>query len=76
MGSYLYAVLGTSTCQSIFTCYDARKPRSARAMLSVLSSIGVTSCITGGIEARMEQRSVSVNACCQSCTIVSLDFVV
>ncbi|PYH67169.1 uncharacterized protein BO88DRAFT_406378, partial [Aspergillus vadensis CBS 113365] len=76
MGSYLYAVLGTSTCQSIFTCYDVRKPRSARAMLSVLSSIGAILCITGGIEACMERRSVSVNARCQSCTIFSLDFVV
>ncbi|OJZ88813.1 hypothetical protein ASPFODRAFT_44565 [Aspergillus luchuensis CBS 106.47] len=44
MGSHLYAVLGTSTCQSIST-HDARKPRSARAMPAVLTSIGAISCI-------------------------------
>ncbi|OJZ79663.1 hypothetical protein ASPFODRAFT_54868 [Aspergillus luchuensis CBS 106.47] len=64
MGSHLYAVLGTSTCQSISTRHDARKPRSARAMPSMLTSIGATSCITGRMEARMERRSVSINARC------------
>ncbi|RDH26569.1 hypothetical protein BDQ94DRAFT_164364 [Aspergillus welwitschiae] len=63
MGSHLYVGLGTSTCQSIST-HDARKLRSARAMPSVLTSIGATSCVTGRMEARMERRSVSVNARC------------
>ncbi|OJZ80253.1 hypothetical protein ASPFODRAFT_53586 [Aspergillus luchuensis CBS 106.47] len=58
MGSHLYAVLGTSTCQSISTRHDARKPRSARAMPSVLTGIGATSCITGRMEARSDKTTV------------------
>ncbi|OJZ79792.1 hypothetical protein ASPFODRAFT_54656, partial [Aspergillus luchuensis CBS 106.47] len=53
MSSHLYAVLGTSTCQSISTRHDARKLRSARAMPRFLPAL-------------VQYRASSVHARCRS----------